>query len=73
MIALVKSIVSVIYTLVNVFISVLKSIAVMVINIPNYITFLTDSLNVLPGVVIPFILISIYIYVMYVLIGRSTN
>lgn len=73
MIALVKSIVSVIYTLVNVLISVLKSIAVMVINIPNYITFLTDSLNVLPGVVIPFILISIYIYVMYVLIGRSTN
>lgn len=73
MIALVKSIVSVIYTLVNVLISVLKSIAVLVINIPNYITFLTDSLNVLPGVVIPFILISIYLYVMYILIGRSTN
>lgn len=73
MIALVKSIVSVIYTLVNVLISILQSVAVLVINIPNYITFLTDSLNVLPSVVIPFILVSIYIYVMYILIGRSTN
>lgn len=73
MIQILKGIADIFYTLINIVVSTLQAIAVLIVNIPHYITFLVNSLNLLPDVVIPFLLISIYIYVMYIIVGRSTN
>lgn len=73
MIQILKGIADIFYTLINIVVNTLQAIAVLIVNIPHYITFLVNSLNLLPDVVIPFLLISIYIYVMYILVGRSTN
>lgn len=71
MIELLKSIVSVITTVITFFIHSIESLISFFLNIPTYATFLINSVNVLPSVVIPFAIASISLYVMIMVIGRN--
>lgn len=71
MIELLKSIVTVITTVITFFIHSIESLISFFLNIPTYTTFLINSVNVLPSVVIPFAIASITLYVMLMVIGRN--
>lgn len=71
MIELLKSIVSVITTVITFFIHSIESLVAFFLNIPTYTAFLINSINVLPSVVIPFAIASISLYVILMVIGRQ--
>lgn len=71
MIELLKSIVTVITTVITFFIHSIESLISFFLNIPTYAAFLINSVNVLPSVVIPFAIASISLYVMLMVIGRN--
>lgn len=62
---------NVITSLVNFLVNSIESLIMFIVNIPTYIAFLVDSINILPAVLIPFIITSIYIFVALFLIGRN--
>lgn len=52
-------------------VSSFNSLMTLLTNIPNYLLFLFNSLQVVPNVVFPFLLASISIYVIYLVLGRE--
>ena len=73
MINLLKSIVDTIFALVQFLINTVESLLNLLAHLPNYISFLVTSINVLPSVIIPFALASISINVVYLILGRSRS
>lgn len=71
MINLLTSIVSVIITVIQFVVHSVESLISFFLNIPTYATFLINSVNILPTVVIPFAIASISLYVMLMVIGRN--
>lgn len=47
------------------------SLFVLLTNIPQYVSFLTASINVLPSVIVPFAIASVSIYVVFLVLGRN--
>ena len=70
MIDLLSSIVGTISSLVQLVISTITSFINLIVNIPTYVTFLTNSIGFLPDLVVPFALVTISLYVVLFLIGR---
>ena len=70
MFSVLKSIASIIVSLVNFIVHTLESVGIFIVNIPTYLAFTVDAVNILPAVVVPFALLAISIYVFYLLIGR---
>lgn len=71
MIELLKSIVSVITTVITFFIHSIESLISLFVNIPTYTAFLVNSINVLPSIVIPFAIASVSLYVILMVVGRN--
>ena len=71
MIELLKSIVSVITTVITFFIHSIESLISLFVNIPTYTSFLINSINVLPSIVIPFAIASVSLYVILMVVGRN--
>ena len=71
MIDLLKSIVDSIIAVADFFWHTIESLFVFITHIPVYLTFIFDSLSVLPAVIVPFAIASIYIYVMYFILARE--
>lgn len=70
MFSVLKSIASIIVSLVNFVVHTLESVGIFIVNIPTYLAFTVDAVNILPSVVVPFALLAISIYVFYLLVGR---
>lgn len=49
----------------------LESLYMLITQIPAFISFLSTSVVILPSVIIPFVLASISIYVVYLIVGRQ--
>lgn len=71
MIELLKSIVTVITSVITFFIHSIESLIAFFLNIPTYTAFLISSVNLLPSVIIPFAVASISLLVMMLIIGRN--
>lgn len=51
-------------------VSTLQSLFVLLSNIPSYINFLVNTFTIVPAIILPFLLASISIYVVYLILGR---
>lgn len=66
-----KSIGSLIVSLVSFIMQMIESLGTLITQIPAFISFLSASVTILPAVIIPFVLASISIYVVYLIVGRE--
>ena len=73
MISLLQSIVDTITSLIGFVIHSIESLINLIAHIPSYVSFLTVSIGYLPTIVMPFCIASISIYVIFLVINRSTN
>ena len=73
MLSLLQNIAEIIITAVTLIIHIIESFVNFILNIPNYTAFLISSVNILPSVLIPFVVASISIYVIYLLIDRGAK
>lgn len=73
MITLLQSIVDTVTSLVGFVIHSVESLINLIAHIPSYVSFLTVSIGYLPTIVMPFCIASISIYVVFLLVNRSTN
>lgn len=71
MIQLFQSIVETISAVVSFFIHSITSLFNLLGHIPQYVAFMTSSINVLPAVIIPFAIASVSIYVVFLVLGRN--
>lgn len=71
MLNLLKNIVDVINTVVNFFINTLHSIINLISNIPRFVAYVVEVIGLFPTILVPFILVSISIYVVKMVIGRD--
>ena len=71
MIDLLRTIVNGITSIFNLTVHTLQSLIYFLLKIPTYISFFIDSLDLLPAVIVPFAIASIYIYVMYFILSRE--
>lgn len=71
MINLLTSLVDVVSAVINFIIHGLLSLFYFIARIPSYLAFFVTSFNILPAVVIPFAIASIYIYVLYFILARQ--
>lgn len=49
----------------------LQSLVYLITRIPSYITFLSAGISLMPTVLIPFMLASVSIFVIYLILGRT--
>lgn len=68
-----KNILYTVFNLVSFLIHTIQSLINLLIKIPDFVLFLTSSVNVLPDVLIPFMLSSIALMVVLFVIGRGTS
>lgn len=73
MINFLNSIVDTITSLISFVVHAIQSLFSLLINIPRYVTYLSNVLQYIPSVFAPFLLVSISLYVMYLIVGRSVN
>lgn len=73
MIKLIKSIVDIVITFVNLFISTINALLNLITSFPEYIGFTITSLNLLPEVLLTFALASISIATIYFLTNRQAG
>lgn len=73
MITLLQSIVDTIVSLIGFVIHTVESLINLIAHIPSYVSFLTVSIGYLPTMIMPFCIASISIYVVFLLLNRSTN
>ena len=73
MINFLNSIVDTITSLISFVIHAIQSLFSLLINIPRYVAYLSNVLQYIPAVFAPFLLVSISLYVMYLIVGRSVN
>ena len=71
MIDLIKSIVDSIALYIQFAWHTLMSLVTFMLKIPTYIVFFIDSFTILPTVIVPFAIASIYIYVLYFVLARE--
>lgn len=71
MIQLLQSIVNAISTIFELIISAVKSLVVLIGYIPSYINYLKSFIQYLPAVFLPFIAISISLWLIYFVLGRE--
>lgn len=71
MINLLRSILEIIINLIEFVIQFIQSFIDLFLHIPQYISFIVNNLVTLPSLLIPFIMASISIYIIFLLLGRS--
>ena len=71
MLSILSSIANTIISLVSFLVNTIKSFIDLLVHLPDYLQFLTNSLNLLPSVIIPFGLLAISIYVILFIMGRK--
>lgn len=71
MLNILSQIVNTIIALVSFFIHTIESFINLLLHLPSYITFLTQSIGFLPALLIPFAVASISIYVVLMIVGRA--
>lgn len=71
MLNLLSQIVNTIIAIVMFFIHTVESFINLLLHLPAYITFLTQSIGLLPAMLIPFAVASISIYVVLMIVGRA--
>ena len=71
MIQLLQSIVNAISTIFELIISAVKSLVVLIGYIPTYLNYLRSFIQYLPAVFLPFIAISISLWLIYFVLGRE--
>lgn len=71
MIDLLNSLVGFISAIFNFLWNTIQALVSLITRIPSYITFISSSLVILPTVIIPFVLASVSIYVVYLITGRK--
>lgn len=71
MITLLKSIVTIISSLINFVIHAISSLINLFLHIPQYLAFITTSLDVLPDVIIPFALATVSIYAVFFVLNKQ--
>lgn len=71
MFSLLSSIVNTIISLVTFFVHTLQSFIDLIAHLPDYLQFLSNSLNLLPSAIIPFAILSVSIYVVLFIVGRN--
>lgn len=67
-----KSFLDIVVSLVKFVVSTITSLFNLIVNIPIYITFIITNVSFMPNIVIPFILASISLYVIFIMLGRNT-
>ncbi len=70
MIKLLSSIVNTISSIVSFIVSSIQAFTNILLNIPNYLTFITTSIGFMPTIFIGFLLATISIYVVFFIIDR---
>lgn len=71
MIEALRSLIDTIIALVSFFTHAIFSLFVFISKIPQYVVFLSASLNTLPEVIIPFAVASVSVYVLYFVLNRE--
>ena len=71
MLNLLSQIVNTIIAIVSFFVHSIESFINLLVHLPSYITFLTQSIGFLPAILIPFATASISIYVILMIVGRN--
>lgn len=71
MIDLLRSIVDAIASVIVFFVHSIESLVGFFLNIPTYVQFISNSLVILPNVVVPFAIASVTLYVMLMVINRK--
>ena len=52
--------------------SFFNSMFQLIINIPQYVSFISTNLFVLPSVVVPFVTLSVSLYIVFLILGRNS-
>lgn len=71
MLNLLKSIVDTIRFVLDFAIHTIQSLLYFLIKIPSYVAFFAQSFDILPAVIIPFAIASMYIYILYFIMARD--
>ena len=71
MIGLLQSIVDAITSLFQLIINAITSLVLIITHIPTYLSFLTTSISFLPVIFIPFLLVTISLWIIYFTLGRD--
>ena len=71
MIDLLQSIVKAISTIFDLIVSAIKSLVTLITYIPSYLTYLRSFIQYLPAAFLPFIAISISLWLIYFVLGRE--
>ena len=71
MINLLKSIAETIFAVISFVIHSFETLFVFITHIPTYIAFFISSFDVLPAVILPFAVLSVYVYVLYFILARN--
>lgn len=71
MIELFKSFLNIVSSLLSFVIHSITSLFNLFAHIPQYVAFMTTSINVLPSVIIPFAIASVSVYVVFLVLGRN--
>ena len=69
----IMSIVEVINTLIRFLINSITSLITLIINIPTYLTFIINSINILPKFLIPFMIAFVSIVVVQYILNRKAS
>lgn len=71
MIQLLQSIVEIVTSVISFVIHSITSLFNLFTHIPQYVSFMATSINVLPSVIIPFALASVSVYVVFLVLNRG--
>lgn len=71
MLNLLSQIANTIIAIVSFFVHSIESFINLLLHLPSYVTFLTQSIGFLPAILIPFAAASISIYIVLMIVGRN--
>lgn len=71
MLNLLKGIIDMISNFVGFVTSIIESFVNLLINIPTYLLFVQTNMRVLPNIILPFVLGSLSIYIIFLILGRN--
>lgn len=71
MIGLLQSLVSSVTAIFQLIINSINALLTLIAYIPTYLTFLTTSIGYLPAIFLPFLLVTISLWVIYFTLGRD--
>lgn len=71
MIDLLQSLVNAVSAIFQLIINAISSLVLIISHIPTYLTFLTSGIAYLPAIFIPFISVTISLWVIYFVLGRE--